>query len=319
MSKPINCKCTGPEHFEGCPTSLNWSIRLEHRNDALDRIMREIDIGIGAWPEVSLVGTDEVIAEVKRQRAAFDALRARAEKAEASIGDLSEVIVGQRRAELSAEQIANFLDEMRERAEKAEAALAEALEDLVAMHRDVETQRRLKEIATENLADALIERDAARAVIDRDAAVADEALNGEMKAKAALAAEKARADKLEADCAALRAALELVGPESCRIEGGAAIDAALAAPSAGAGWVSPEEHARVVQAAANIGLIGERVMAERDAALAVKAQLLGALERVASDLRDGKAPMRDTWWWDSMSTTLDVLDAAIADAKGGAP
>jgi hypothetical protein len=194
----------------------------------------------------------------------------------------------------------------------------------------------------------------------------------------ALAAEKARADKLEADCAAMRAYLtsppvywitsadrtSMQGDCDCgqamlsvdgrvevrclktntllaridthahdgdvpgvlqdRWESQREIAAALlwshrrshapAATSPGAGWVSPEEHARALETAwraAKDAFV--KIEADRDAALAVKAQLLVALEDARAALRqpDGRRLCEDHMY-------SAAIDAALAAAKGGA-
>jgi hypothetical protein len=84
----------------------------------------------------------------------------------------------------------------------------------------------------------------------------------------------------------------------------------LPAPRAdvSAGWVSPEDHARVVALTADEAQKHARdIAAERDAALAVKAQLLAALE-------DARILLGD----DDVGAAIDTMIDAIAAAKGGA-
>jgi hypothetical protein len=91
--------------------------------------------------------------------------------------------------------------------------------------------------------------------------------------------------------------------------------AALAAPSAGAGWVSPEAHAASLRIAReetdSFSALVDVAARERDAALAVKAQLLGALGDIADSEDENGVPSSRSWM---QQRARD----AIAAAKGGA-
>ena len=259
----------------------------------------------------------------------LEAAEARAEKAEAANREWKEDA-----ANVLAERCAKderhcvCVVHLRAALAKAEAALAEATKradtlsvaarDLVARTAKAEDVAKTWETtATE----ALRERDKVVALSIALVAKTDEAL-------APLAAEKARADKASANCAALaadalRRHVETVGGCSvCDLKTGKRC-ALLSTTNQGAGWVSPEEHARVVALTADEAQKHARdLAAERDAALAVKAQLLALLGRArdhvdatfnrACDVGDSRTVITE------IGAVVEDIDAAIAAAKGGA-
>jgi hypothetical protein len=256
----------------------------------------------------------DAFEKVRRLYADLAAAEARAEKAEAANREWKEDA-----ANVLAERCAKderhcvCVVHLRAALAKAEAALAEATKradtlsvaarDLVARTAKAEDVAKTWETtATE----ALRERDKVVALSIALVAKTDEAL-------APLAAEKARADKASANCAALaadalRRHVETVGGCSvCDLKTGKRC-ALLSTTNQGAGWVSPEEHARVVALTADEALKHARgLAAERDAALAVKAQLLGALGDIADSEDENGVPSSRSWMQQRARAAIEAV------------
>jgi putative hemolysin len=261
----------------------------------------------------------------------LEAAEARAEKAEAANREWKEDA-----ANVLAERCAKderhcvCVVHLRAALAKAEAALAEALRDrdeVLALSTALVAKTDAKLAETEAEALAAIKVTGEECTARATAAIKEMgvALN---EANNARDAEKARADKASANCAALAADalhrhVETVGGCSvCDLKTGKRC-ALLSTTNQGAGWVSPEEHARVVALTADEAQKHARdLAAERDAALAVKAQLLALLGRArdhvdatfnrACDVGDSRTVITE------IGAVVEDIDAAIAAAKGGA-